>query len=169
METTPMTGARTRELALALHELSWRLTRFGPHRAGLDPLPASELAVLRAVVHEPGLSISEVASIVAMQSSNVSAAVRGLINRGLVSKSPHEDDRRVSVLHPTPKARTDKRAIDDALADGIAEVLAELPTEAVTALLSATPAMHALAAALAKSGGSARTPVARIDSNGADL
>jgi len=169
METTPVSDTHTRELALALHELSWRLTRFGPHRAGLDPLPASELAVLRAVVDEPGLSISDVASIVAMQSSNVSAAVRALINRGLVSKSPHEDDRRVSVLHPTPKARTDKRAIDDALSDGIAEVLAELPTEVVAALLSAAPAMHTLAAALAKSGGSTRTPVARIDNDGADL
>lgn len=154
-----MTEPQIRELALALHELSWRLARFGPHRAGLDPLPASELAVLRAVVDEPGLSVSDVASAVAMQSSNVSATVRALVDRGLVSKSPREDDRRVSVLHPTSKARTDKRAIDDALSDGIAEVLAELPAESVSVLLSAAPDLRRLAAAL---GGAVRPTLARI-------
>ncbi|MHA3021501.1 MarR family winged helix-turn-helix transcriptional regulator [Mycobacterium sp. BMJ-28] len=148
MESTPMADPRIRALALALHELSWRLTRLGPHRAGLDPLPASELAVLRAIVDEPGLSVSDVACAVAMRSSNVSAAVRALTDRGLVSKTPHHDDRRVSVLHPTAKARNDKRAIDDALSEGIAEVLAELPADSVAHLLSATPGMRALTAAL---------------------
>ncbi|MBI3226393.1 MAG: MarR family transcriptional regulator [Mycolicibacterium cosmeticum] len=158
-----MTDPRTRELALGLHDLSWRLSRFGPHLAGLEPLPASELAVLRAVVDQPGLSVSEVAAAVAMRSSNVSAAVRALIDRGLVSKSPHDDDRRISVLHPTPQARTDKHAIDDALSGGVAELLAELPAESVSALLSAAPAIHLLAAALSAAAGSARTPVARIE------
>ncbi|MEN4473844.1 MarR family winged helix-turn-helix transcriptional regulator [Mycolicibacterium cosmeticum] len=150
MDTTPTVDTPIRELALALHELSWRLTRLGPARAGLDPLPSSELAVLRAIVDEPGLSVSDVAAVVAMQSSNVSAAIRALVERGLVSKKPREDDRRVSVLHPTPKARNDKRAIDDALADGIAEVLAVLPAESVATLLTATPAMRGLAGALAR-------------------
>ena len=49
MDTTPTVDTPIRELALALHELSWRLTRLGPARAGLDPLPSSELAVLRAI------------------------------------------------------------------------------------------------------------------------
>ncbi|MCV7211279.1 MarR family winged helix-turn-helix transcriptional regulator [Mycolicibacterium canariasense] len=158
-------GAPIRELALALHELSWRLTRFGPIRAGLDPLPSSELAVLRAIVDEPGLSVSDVAAAVAMQSSNVSAAIRALVERGLVSKTPREDDRRVSMLHPTLKARNDKRAIDDALADGIVEVLAGLPAESVAALLSAAPAMRGLAGALARP---SKPAVARIADSGSE-
>jgi DNA-binding MarR family transcriptional regulator len=162
METTSPAEVHIRDLALALHELSWRLTRFGPARAGLDPLPSSELAVLRAIVDEPGRSVSDVAAVVAMQPSNVSAAIRALVERGLVSKTPREDDRRVSVLHPTAKARNDKRAIDDALAEGIAELLAGLPAESVAALLSAAPAMRGLAAALARP---PEPPVARIDSD----
>ena len=112
---------------------------------------------------EPGLSVSDVAAVVAMQSSNVSAAIRALVERGLVSKTPREDDRRVSVLHPTPKARNDKRAIDDALADGIAEVLAVLPPESVATLLTATPAMRGLAGALARP---SKPVVARIGEPG---
>ena len=161
METTPTPDPRTRQLALALYEMSWRLTRFGPHRAGLAPLPASELAVLRVVVDHPGVSVSEVAGAVAMQSSNVSAAVRALIDRGLVSKSPREDDRRISVLHPTPQARADKLAIDDALSDGLAELLTELSTESASTLLAAAGSVHDLATALAAAGGSTRSPVAR--------
>ena len=161
METTPIPDARTRQLALALYEMSWRLTRFGPHRAGLAPLPASELAVLRVVVDHPGVSVSEVAVAVAMQSSNVSTAVRALIERGLVSKSPRGDDRRISVLHPTPQARADKLAIDDALSDGLAELLAELSAESASTLLAAAGSVHDLAAALAAAGGSIRSPVAR--------
>lgn len=161
METTPTTDARTRQLALALYEMSWRLTRFGPHHAGLAPLPASELAVLRVVVDQPGVSVSEVAGAVAMQSSNVSTAVRALIDRGLISKSPRDDDRRISVLHPTPQARADKLAIDDALSDGISELLAGLSAESTSALLSAAAAMHDLATALASAGAATRPPVAR--------
>jgi DNA-binding MarR family transcriptional regulator len=117
--------------------------------------------------------VSEVANAVAMQSSNVSTAVRALIDRGLVSKSPRDDDRRISVLHPTPQARADKLAIDDALSDGFAELLADLSAESASTLLAAAGSVHDLAVALAAAGGTTRSPVARggdlgrIDSNSA--
>lgn len=165
MPTTPSPDSGIRDLALALHDVSWRLARIGPARAGLDPLPSSEVAVLRAIVDEPGSSVSDVAAAVSMQPSNVSAAIRTLTERGLVSKTPREDDRRVSVLHPTHKARTEKDAIDDALTDSVGELLAGLPAESVAALLAAAPAMRRLSDSLARP---SKPVVARIVRVGSD-
>jgi DNA-binding MarR family transcriptional regulator len=149
MEPTSLPAQPIRELALALHELSWRMSRFGAAQVGIDPLPASELAVLRAVVANPGRSVSEVGAAVAMQSSNVSAGVRALIERGLVAKTADEHDRRVSLLYPTPQALADKRAIDDALAASMSSALETLPAEAVATLLTALPSLRDLVNAVA--------------------
>ncbi|WP_445271236.1 hypothetical protein, partial [Streptomyces sp. DSM 41634] len=56
----PADGSRLRELALVLHDLSWRIARLGPAQVGVDPLPASELAVLRSIMEQPDRSVSEV-------------------------------------------------------------------------------------------------------------
>lgn len=149
MASTP-TDPPLRELALVLHALSWRLARLGPAKVGLEPLPASELAVLRNVLEQPGRSVSEVAAATGMQSSNVSAAVRSLIDRGLLDKRPAEHDRRVSVLRPTDKALTERAAIEDALAGAVAQALSELPPADVQALLSALPALRDLTAGVAR-------------------
>jgi DNA-binding MarR family transcriptional regulator len=133
-----------RELALALHDLSWRIARFGPAQVGLEPLPSSELAVLRAVMDRPGRSVSEVAAVINMHSSNVSTAVRSLMERGLLDKQADPRDRRVSLLQPTARAHTERDAIENVIARSVSAALAELPATDVAALVAATPAIREL-------------------------
>ncbi|WNG89814.1 MarR family winged helix-turn-helix transcriptional regulator [Mycobacterium sp. ITM-2016-00317] len=138
-------GSRLRELALTLHDLSWRIARFGPAQAGVEPLPASELAVLRAVMDQPGRAMSEVAQSLAMQPSNVSAAVRALHDRGLVEKRPAAHDRRVTLLAPTPRALKEREQIEASITATVSAALASLPAEQADALRRALPALRALA------------------------
>ena len=141
---TPKHAEQHRELALLLHDLSWRFARFGPAQVGLDPLPASELTVLRSVLDDPGRSVSDVAHGLQMQTSNVSAAVRSLIERGLLEKRVDTDDRRIALLTPTPRALADREQIEDAIAASITTVLRAISNEHVDALTSAVPAFRAL-------------------------
>lgn len=129
-----------------VHDVSWRIARFGPAAVGIAPLPATELAVLRAVMDTPDRSVSEVASSMTMQSSNVSAAVRALAARGLVDRAPDPGDRRVTLLRPTPKALEERAAIENAVAGTIFAALAEMPDDDVATLVSAVPALRRLAA-----------------------
>jgi DNA-binding MarR family transcriptional regulator len=140
-----------RELALALHDLSWRLARFGPAQVGLEPLPASELAVLRAVMDEPGRSVSEVAAVIDMHSSNVSTAVRSLMERGLLDKHADPRDRRVSLLQPTARALTERDAIENAIARSVSTALTDLSDTHVDALVAAIPAIRELTGRVASS------------------
>lgn len=147
-----MDDTSVRDLAGVLHDLAWRIARLGPAKAGVEPLPSSELAVLRAVMDRPGSSVSQVSERISMHSSNVSAAVRSLIERGLVDKHQHQHDRRISVLQPTERALAERDAIDDAVLGTVTTALAPLPPESVAALLEAIPAMRELASEVAKAG-----------------
>ncbi|KUI34320.1 MarR family transcriptional regulator [Mycobacterium sp. IS-1496] len=140
-----------RDLALALHDLSWRIARFGPAQVGLEPLPASELTVLRAVMDEPGRSVSEVAAATTMQSSNVSTAVRSLMERGLLDKHADPRDRRVSLLQPTSRALAEREAIENAITRSVSAALTALPDTHVDALVAAIPAIRELTAEVAPS------------------
>lgn len=145
-----------RDLALALFDLSRRITRLGPAQVGLEPLPASELAVLRAVMDEPGRSVSEVAVATNMQSSNVSTAVRALMDRALLDKRADPRDRRVSLLEPTARALAEREAIEDAIAGSVSAALTGLPADAVEALVAAVPAIRQLTAQVTS------TPAGRV-------
>ncbi|MGE2720946.1 MarR family winged helix-turn-helix transcriptional regulator [Mycolicibacterium celeriflavum] len=147
-----MDDTSVRALAGVLHDLAWRIARLGPAKAGVVPLPSSELAVLRAVMDQPGSSVSEVAERISMHSSNVSAAVRSLIERGLVDKHQHEHDRRVAVLQPSERALAERDAIDDAVLGTVTAALAPLSAESVAALMNAIPAMRELTREVAATG-----------------
>lgn len=137
-------ASRLRALALTLHDLSWRIARFGPAQAGIEPLPASELAVLRAVMDQPDRAMSEVAQSLSMQPSNVSAAVRSLHDRGLVDKRPAAHDRRVTLLAPTRRALKEREQIEAAITATVSSALASLPAEQADTLQRAMPALRAL-------------------------
>ena len=97
------TAAQARELAVVLHDIAWLLPRtIDPWaEAGLDPLPASELEVMRLLVRAPELSVGEVARELGLQPSNASAAIRGLMARGLLERRRDARDGRISRLVPT--------------------------------------------------------------------
>jgi DNA-binding MarR family transcriptional regulator len=142
--------ARTRELAVALHDLVWLLPRtLDPQaEAGLEPLPPSELEVMRLLVRRPGLSVGDVARELGLRQSNASAAIRGLLARQLLERRTDERDSRVTRLAPTAKAQAVRRQREDAWGKLLRAQLARLPAEEVAQLLAAVESLRALAAEL---------------------
>ena len=143
-------AAQTRDLAVALHDIAWLLPRtIDPwSEAGVDPLPASELEVMRLLVRAPGLSVGEVARELGLQPSNASAAIRSLQARGLLERKPDSRDGRISRLTPTAEAQAIRRRREAAWGELLRARLRRLPAEDVAALLAAADPLRALAANL---------------------
>jgi DNA-binding MarR family transcriptional regulator len=143
-------AARTRELAVALHDLAWLLPRtLDPQpEAGPDVLPGSELEVMRLLVRRPGLSVGEAARELGLRPSNASAAIRGLLARGLLERRADERDSRVTRLAPTAKAQAIRRQREAAWGKLLRAQLKGLPADHVSQLLAAVEPLRALAAEL---------------------
>jgi DNA-binding MarR family transcriptional regulator len=143
-------AVRSRELAVALHDISRLLPRKIDSWAqeGLEPLPPTELEVIRLLARAPGLSVGEVANELGLQPSNASAAIRGLVARGLLKRTPDGRDGRIFRLAPTPEANAVRRRYEGAWGELLRARLARMPPEAAAQLLGAADSLHALAAAL---------------------
>jgi DNA-binding MarR family transcriptional regulator len=137
----------SRELAVVLHDIAWLLPRtIDPWaEAGLDPLPASELEVMRLLVRAPELSVGEVARELGLQPSNASAAVRGLVARGLLERRPDPRDGRISRLVPTERAQAIRRQREGAWGQLLRARLSRLQPEDAAQLLGAVDSLRALA------------------------
>lgn len=132
------------ELATVLRDLAWTIHRLVPDVAGLDPLPTTELAVIKQVQASPGITVTELARHLGMQDSNTSAAVRGLVGRGLVARERSPSDRRVSRLVPTEKSLAAKESIDTVWSGTVRTAMARLDHEHVAAAEAASGALQAL-------------------------
>jgi DNA-binding MarR family transcriptional regulator len=75
--------------------------------AGLAELPPSELETLRIITIAPGHGVAYLCAQTKIRQANMSATVRSLMARGLVSKEPDERDRRAVRLYATPQANRD--------------------------------------------------------------
>ncbi|MBV8945046.1 MAG: MarR family transcriptional regulator [Solirubrobacterales bacterium] len=141
----------SRELAVALHDIAWLLPRTIDLEAeiGLEPLPPSELEVMRLLVRRPGLSVGEVAREFGMQPSNASAAIRALVARGLLHRRPDQRDGRISRLTPTDRAQTIRRQREAAWGELLRVRLNRLSRADAAHLLAAADALQALATQLA--------------------
>ena len=140
--------AATREIADLLRDLSWNVHRKAPEITGIDPLPATELAVLKHVLDNPGLTVTELARLVGLKQSNASAAIRTLVDRGLVTRSSSPTDRRASLLMPTEEARAQNEAIAFAWSGPIRAGIARLEEGQREALEAASGALAALSRTL---------------------
>jgi DNA-binding MarR family transcriptional regulator len=139
----------SKHLAVTLFDLAWLLPRtIGAAGTAGPALPMSELEAMRLLVRRPGLSVSEVANALGLQSSNVSASVRSLVARGLLERRRDDRDGRVTRLHPTRKAIAHRDRQESAWGDQLARRLAQLPDAERERLLAAAPALEALAALL---------------------
>jgi DNA-binding MarR family transcriptional regulator len=140
----------TRDLSVVLYDLAWLLPRtIGVEAARRDPLPASELEVMRLLARRPGLSVTDVARELGLQQSNVSTAVRGLVARGLLERRADHGDGRVVRLHPTVAAMKAREERERAWGQALAEAVSEWPTEASADLLAAVPLLQHLVEQLA--------------------
>nr|WP_256980070.1 MarR family winged helix-turn-helix transcriptional regulator [Rhodococcus sp. 15-1154-1] len=132
-------------LASVLHDLSWIIQRTDRvEELGIERLPAPEVTVLKQIDRNTGIGVSALADMLAMQPSNVSAAVRTLVERGLVVKTPSPTDRRVTQLGVTDRMRRNRTRIEAAWSARITEALSRLPDEAAAQLVSAAPALMLL-------------------------
>lgn len=132
-------------LASVLHDLSWTIQRLDPvEDLGIERIPAPELTILKEVDRNPGISVGAMAELLAMQPSNVSAAVRSLVDRGLLTRTPSAADRRVAELTVTEQMVRNRTRIEAAWSSRIDEALERLPEDAAAQLVSATPALALL-------------------------
>jgi DNA-binding MarR family transcriptional regulator len=151
MARPPVPVSATQELAVALHDVAWALPRTvdAEVEAELDPLPPSELEVMRLLVDRPGLNLGEVADELGLQPSNASATVRMLAARGLLERRGDENDGRVTRLFPTKEAAETRRIREQEWGRRLEHHLSELTPEQAQSLLAAVPALRSLAAQLA--------------------
>jgi DNA-binding MarR family transcriptional regulator len=139
-------AARARELAVALHDLVWLLPRtLDPQaEADLEPLPPSELEVMRLLVRRPGLSVGEVARELGLRQSNASAAIRGLLARGLLERRADASDGRIARLAPTARAQTIRRRREEAWGELLRARLRRLRPDEADRLLASVDSLKAL-------------------------
>lgn len=134
MNMPEQSQAGRRDLATALRDLAWTIQRLVPEAAGVPSLPASEVAVLKQVLAAPGVTVGELARHLGMQQSNTSAAVRALVERGLLARESSPLDRRVTRLVPTDKLLAEHDAIERAWSGTIAAAMTRLEPDQVAAL-----------------------------------
>lgn len=115
-----------------------------PEVAGLEPLPITELAVLKHVLGAHGITVTDLSRRLGMRHSNVSAAVRALIARGLVVREPSRNDGRVSLLRPTEESLTNHESIETVWSGTVRTAMLRLTGEQVDALDTAATALAAL-------------------------
>jgi DNA-binding MarR family transcriptional regulator len=132
-----------RVLAVAIQDLARavRQSESGPPR-----LPATELEIIRYVDAHPGTSVGGVAEALGLQQSNVSAAVRGLVARGLVERTADPEDRRVARLRSTAVAGRNREVVETGWAQWLGSALGELDDADAAAVRAAAAPLARLAA-----------------------
>ena len=133
------------ELSSVVHDLGWTVQRRDPVESlGIDRLPMPELTILKEIEDNPDISNSAVADRLRMQPSNVSAAVRVLVARGLVARTPSPADKRVVQLRVTDSMLTDRDLIRQAWSGRIIEAIDALPAQDRERLMGVTAALGGL-------------------------
>ncbi|MFZ2510470.1 MAG: MarR family transcriptional regulator [Gordonia sp. (in: high G+C Gram-positive bacteria)] len=103
-----MSEAQHRDPRIAVADLALRVARRLEARKFADPLIAPLTPLERLVIHyvdgHPGTSLGELAEHLTLQTSNASAAVRRLVDLGLVERTHDQRDGRRLLLSPTRKA-----------------------------------------------------------------
>lgn len=143
MQPSPRTN-----LPVTIRELAWTVHRRVPPRAGVGPIPTTEIALLKQVLEAPGATVGELALALGLQQPNASAALRVLVARGLVTREASDEDGRVTRIMPTAEARREHQAIADAWAGSVQAALADLTAEQLLALEGAADALAALERAI---------------------
>lgn len=135
-----------------LREVAWTIHRRAPERAGVGPIPTTELALLGQVLTTPGATVGQLAAALGLRQPNVSAAIGVLVGKGLVVKEASPDDRRIVRIMPTELGRSEHEAIATAWSQPVEEAIASLSPEHRQALSAAYEALEALHASLTGEG-----------------
>ncbi|MFD1506219.1 winged helix-turn-helix transcriptional regulator [Georgenia yuyongxinii] len=140
----PTRGSDLEALSTILREVAWVIHRSAPERAGVGPIPTTEIALLKQVLDAPGSTVGELSQALGLRQPNTSAAITGLVRRGLVSRAKDPDDRRITRIMPTPAGAEEHGAISDAWRSPLVEALGELDPDQRRRLTDATAALAEL-------------------------
>ncbi|MDN4476330.1 MarR family winged helix-turn-helix transcriptional regulator [Demequina sp. SYSU T00192] len=141
---TTMAQADDARLAAVLRDLSWTVHKRTPARAGVGPLPTTEIALLKQVVEQPGSTVGELSAALGLRQPNASAALRVLTQRGLVAREVGAPDRRIVRIQPTPAGVEEHHEISRAWVRSVEDAIAQLDPADRATLEGATDAMLAL-------------------------
>lgn len=107
MTVTPLTSPTApalADLAFVLLGAARELQLHHAHDPRVVELTATEISVLRRLEDHPGTTPAAAAEATGLQRSNLSAALRSLVRKGMVERRPDPVDRRSHSLHPTSAA-----------------------------------------------------------------
>lgn len=139
-----MAETASARLPIILRELAWTIHKRTPDRAGVGPLPTVEVALLKQVIDTPGATVGELSAALGLHQPNASAAIRTLVERGLVERVPDAADRRTVRIVPTGVGRAEHEAIATGWAASVAEAIAQLAPAERASLEAAAGAMAEL-------------------------
>lgn len=140
-------AAEYRQLAAALVDISEHVRRDSHAVTGFEPLPNGMLDILRTIENHPGITVAQLAARLDRQLSNVSAQLKDLVARGLVTRHRDPSDKRFVELHATAEAHRIKDLFEASWAQALAETADRLlPTERGQ-LRSMLPLLERLASA----------------------
>lgn len=133
--TRPVSDAASSDHALLaeLGDVIVTLARDLQHEAhdaeGVVPLTGTEIVVLRWVDRHPGATPSAVAEATGLRRSNLSAAVRSLVEARMLVKDPDPQDSRLVHLRPTARAHASSDRLRELWGQALGRRLPELDQE----------------------------------------
>ncbi|MFI6295790.1 MarR family winged helix-turn-helix transcriptional regulator [Nonomuraea sp. NPDC050790] len=131
-------------LASALRVSLARLTRRLRRQAAAHSLTPTQFATLAAVERHSAITPGELAELEKVQPPSMTRVIAGLVERGLLARTPHPTDRRqvtVSVTEPALKLLKEERRQKEAW---LTQRLKELTPEERAVLRQAAPILEKL-------------------------
>jgi DNA-binding MarR family transcriptional regulator len=132
------------ELAACLPVLARAMERqIGPEFDRPKP-PEAQIALLRHVEANDGVTVRRAAEALLMKPNNVSALVTQLTEQGLLERRRDPADKRVAHLHLTPTAREQLTEVQHLMSGLVVRALRTMSVSEVEALGSALTALRSL-------------------------
>jgi DNA-binding MarR family transcriptional regulator len=140
------------ELADALVGVQRLIRRRLRPQMAAPPLRGAEVELLRLVVAQPGIGISDAARELYLASNSVSTLVNQLAREGYLTRETDPADRRAARLMPTPAAEARLGEWRKRRADLVRRQVSRLDETEQEALRAALPALRKLAVNLHEEG-----------------
>ena len=140
----------SRELAVALMDISADVRRKSHEGTGVPVLSNAAFDIVRVIEANPGITVAELASRLGRQLSNVSTQLKELVIRGLITRKSDPDDKRFVALHPTEESLGIKTVLETAWSDAVSAAATQLTDEERERIQASVPALRHLAEILSR-------------------
>ncbi len=122
--------------------LVMRAVRAEMRKGHAEDLSVPQFRTLNYLDHHTGASLSQAAEHIGLTLPSMSTLVEGLVERGLISRSPHQVDRRRVTLTLTPRGQSVLGSAHGATQAALAERLDALSAEDRLAVAQAMQALR---------------------------